>query len=148
MTKISRSALVLFTDQQMFDLVNDVERYPEFLPWCQQVNVHERSVEKMVATVTAQKAGLSSSFTTLNQMTFPSQILMDFQDGPFDYLRGVWAFKALGDSGSKVTLDLDFKFKRGLVNFAFKKIFEPAADSMMKAFVCRAEKIYGQGSVL
>jgi ribosome-associated toxin RatA of RatAB toxin-antitoxin module len=144
MTKISRSALVMFTDQQMFDLVNDVEKYPEFLPWCRQVEVIERSSDKMIATIVAQKAGVSRSFTTSNQMLARTQIIMDFQDGPFEHLHGVWTFKALGESGSKVALDLDFNFKRGLVNFAFKKMFEPAADSMMKAFVCRAENVYDQ----
>lgn len=146
MTKITRSALVMLSDQQMFDLVNDVEKYPEFLPWCQKVEVHRRSVDKMVATVFAQKAGVSRSFTTANQMIAHKKIIMDFQDGPFEYLHGVWSFRALGDSGSKVALDLDFNFKRGLINFAFKKMFEPAADSMMKAFIDRAEKVYAQGS--
>lgn len=144
MTKINRTALVPFSAEKIFTIVNDVARYPEFLPWCAATHIHYESNTEMKASVTASKAGVKKSFTTHNQLEPFNKISMEFSDGPFEYLYGVWEFKHLSTEGCKVSLSLEFEFKKGLVTFAFKKFFEPAADSMMQAFIDRAEQLYGE----
>jgi len=144
MTKINRTALVLYSAEQLFTIVNDVASYPEFLPWCSATHIQYESSVEMKASVTASKAGINKNFTTHNQLEPFKSITMQFTDGPFEYLHGAWSFKHLSDEGCRVSLALEFEFKKGLMVFAFKKFFEPAADSMMQAFIDRAEQLHGE----
>lgn len=142
MTQVDRSALVLHTAEQMFDLVNDVERYPQFLPWCASVEVVSRSDEELVATLYLSKGGLKYSFTTRNRLTRPQQMTMELVDGPFSSLSGVWTFKPLSDEASKVELSLQFEFSGKLSALAMGKVFNQIATTMVDAFVSRADQIY------
>lgn len=142
MTQVDRSALVLHTAEQMFDLVNDVEQYPAFLPWCSGVEVISRSDDELVATLHVSKGGLKYSFTTRNRLTRPSEMTMELVDGPFSSLAGVWGFTALSDEASKVELSLSFDFSGKLSALAMGKVFNQVATTMVEAFVQRAEKIY------
>lgn len=142
MTQVDRSALVLHTAEQMFDLVNDVERYPEFLPWCAGVEVVSRSEEALVATLHLSKGGLKYSFTTRNRLVRPQQMTMELVDGPFSSLAGVWTFKALSEEASKVELSLQFEFSGKLSALAMGKVFNQIATTMVDAFVSRADQIY------
>ena len=144
MTKIHRTALVPYSAENLYSVVNDVANYPEFLPWCAATQIHYESSTEMKASVIAKKSGIEKKFTTHNHLIPHKAIKMNFSDGPFEYLNGCWEFKNLSDQGCKVSLDLEFEFKKGLMSFAFKKIFEPAADAMMQAFIDRANKIYGK----
>ena len=144
MTIINRTALVPYSAEKIYAIVNDVAAYPEFLPWCASTHIHYQSSTAMKASVIASKAGIKKKFTTHNQLEPFNKVTMDFTEGPFEYLHGVWEFKHLSDSGCRVSLSLDFEFKQGLVTFAFKKFFEPAADSMMQAFIHRADQLHGE----
>lgn len=144
MTKIYRAALVPYSAEKLYGVVNNVAAYPEFLPWCSATHIHFESTTEMKASVTASKAGINKNFTTHNTLKPFELIKMEFADGPFEYLNGTWEFKHLSSDGCKVSLDLEFEFKRGLMTFAFKKFFEPAADAMMQAFIDRAELLYGK----
>lgn len=143
MTQVDRSALVLHTAEQMFDLINDVERYPQFLPWCASVDVVSRSDEELVATLHLSKGGLKYSFTTRNRLQRPTEMTMELVEGPFSKLSGVWTFKVLSDEASKVSLSLQFDFSGKLSSLAMGKVFNQVATTMVDAFVQRADEIYG-----
>lgn len=143
MPSIHREALLPYTSEKMFHLVNDVARYSEFLPWCSGTEIHEQSENYMRASIIIKKMGVSKSFETENTLLLNQKVNMRLKNGPFKYLNGEWQFIAIKDLGSKVILDLDFEFLPGIMYLPFKKIFEPAADSMLQAFVTRAHHLYG-----
>ena len=141
MPKISRSALVPFSAEAMFDLVNDVERYPEFLPWCAAAEVQSRTNDAMVATLEIRRAGMSHRFTTRNRMTRPERLTLELVDGPFDHFDGVWQFTSLAPDACKVTLDLDFDYAGRLIRAALGPVFNRSADTLVDAFCARARGV-------
>lgn len=140
---ISKSALVTYSASQMFDLVDDIESYAEFLPWCSSSTVISRSDAEVTASLTVSHSGLNKSFTTRNLNQPHSQITMLLVEGPFKKLEGVWRFQQLGEDGCKVSLDLEFEFKSKLVGMTFGPVFGQMAGTMVDAFTQRAAKIYG-----
>lgn len=143
MAKVDRFALVGFSAQQMFDLVNDVDSYPEFLPGCAESKLLDASEEHMKASLKVAKGGISKWFTTHNALLAPHSIQMELVDGPFRYLKGIWEFTELSEDACRVSLKLDFEFSSGLLGAAFNKIFHQLASNMVQAFVTRAKEVYG-----
>lgn len=142
MKQVSRSALVSFSAEQMFDLVNDVAKYPEFLPGCSGSKVIESSENAMVASVDVSKAGISKTFTTSNELVSGSAILMKLVDGPFKTLQGGWHFTPLDEHACKVELKLEFEFSSKMIELAFGKIFNELTSNMVNAFTQRAKQVY------
>ena len=142
MQVVERSAMVTFTAKQMFDLVNDVGRYPEFLPWCTGARVEDRSDTERVASVKVTRGLLRTEFTTRNTLTKDAQILMRLVEGPFRDLTGEWRFESIGERGSRVTFRVEFEFKNRLTAVALNAVFEALCNTMVDAFVLRAQKIY------
>lgn len=142
MTQVDRSALVLHTAQEMFDLINDVERYPEFLPWCARTEIISRTDDELVATLYLSKGGLKYSFTTRNTLNRPVSMTLELEEGPFSRLSGVWDFKPLSDEASKVSLSLQFEFSGKIASMAMSKVFNQVATTMVDAFVARADQVY------
>ncbi|MGF1754896.1 SRPBCC family protein [Vibrio makurazakiensis] len=142
MPKVTRSALVSFSADQMFNLVNDVARYPEFLPGCSGSRVIESSDNAMIASVDVSKAGISKTFTTSNNLTQGSQIMMELVDGPFKKLQGGWHFTPLDEQACKVELKLEFEFSSRMIEMAFGKIFNELTGNMVNAFTQRAKQVY------
>ena len=142
MPKVTRSALVSFSADQMFDLVNDVARYPEFLPGCSGSRVIESSDSAMVASVDVSKAGISKTFTTSNRLAEGAEILMELVDGPFKKLQGGWYFTPLDDQACKVELKLEFEFSSRMIEMAFGKVFNELTSNMVNAFTQRAKQVY------
>ncbi len=140
MSKVTRSALVPFSAQNMYSLVNDVERYPEFVKGCDKAQVLESTEHSMTARLQVSQSGFSQSFTTQNQLVPNEEINMTLVDGPFEYLTGVWKFVALSDNACKVTFELDFKFKSQLLGLTFGKVFKQLAETMMQSFIERAKQ--------
>lgn len=143
MPQIERSALVFYSAQQMYDLVNAVPDYPQFLPGCTSAQILNRNDQEMVASLRVSKAGISQVFTTRNILYPYSRIAMELVDGPFKHLRGGWEFQALNEHSCKVILKLEFEFSNKLVQFAFGKIFNELTASMVNAFTLRAKQVYG-----
>lgn len=143
MPQIERSALVFYSCQQMYELVNDVPSYPQFLPGCSKASVLSTQADVITARLDISKAGISQSFTTRNTITPHSHIQMELVDGPFKFLRGGWRFVPLDEKACKVVLELHFEFSNKLVEFAFGKIFNELTASMVQAFTERAKKVYG-----
>lgn len=142
MPQVTRSALVPFSAEQMFHLVNDVASYPSFLPGCSGSRVLETSESAMVASVDVSKAGISKTFTTSNQLEVGRKIFMQLVDGPFKHLQGGWEFTPLDESACKVELKLEFEFTSKLVEMAFGKVFNELTGNMVGAFTKRAKQVY------
>ncbi|CCG88099.1 type II toxin-antitoxin system RatA family toxin [Erwinia piriflorinigrans] len=142
MSQISRSALVPFSAEQMYRLVNDVDSYPQFLPGCVGSRVLDASPAQMTAAVEVSKAGISKTFVTRNTLTDNQSIDMQLVDGPFRKLSGGWRFTELSDEACKVELNLDFEFTNMLVELAFGRVFKELASSMVQAFTQRAREVY------
>ncbi len=142
--EIKRTALVTFTPQQMFDLVVDVERYREFLPWVVGAEVHSRTDRELLASMTMERAGLRQSFTTRNEMQRPDWMSLRLVKGPFRMLEGLWTFGAIGDAGTKVALDMKFEFANPIASMLFGRAFEQSVGDLIDAFVTRAKAIHGR----
>ena len=142
MKNITRSALVPFSAKQMFQLVNDIDNYHLFVPYCQQSSVIERNQQQVTAKLQVAKSGIAKSFTTRNSLQEDTLIKMELVDGPFSHLSGNWSFTPLSDCACKIELDLNFEFSNKLTTLAFSKIFNKLVQSMVAAFTQRAEKIY------
>jgi ribosome-associated toxin RatA of RatAB toxin-antitoxin module len=142
MPQIEKSALVMYSSQEMIELVNDVNAYPAFLPHCCGAQVLEHNGESMTASIEISKAGLKKRFTTKNSFC-DNQINMQLVDGPFKSLSGHWQFIELDDRACKVCLKLEFEFSSKLIELAFGKIFNEVAKNMVSAFTSRAKEVYG-----
>ncbi|MFA0068572.1 SRPBCC family protein [Vibrio breoganii] len=142
MPQVTRSALVSFSAEQMFDLVNDVARYPEFLPGCSGSQVHDFDDTKMTASVDVSKAGISKTFTTKNVLHIGRAIEMNLVDGPFKHLKGGWFFTPLDEGACKVELKLEFEFSSRMIEMAFGKVFNELTSNMINAFTQRAKQVY------
>jgi len=144
MRKVRRSALVAHSASDMFSLVDDIESYPQFLPWCKSAEVHSREGDVVEATLELQRGELSKRFRTRNHASGNDAINMSLVDGPFRHLEGRWKFTQLGDAGSKVELDLDFEFASRVIDTLLGPFFEDICNSLVDAFTRRAEAVYGQ----
>jgi ribosome-associated toxin RatA of RatAB toxin-antitoxin module len=140
---VERSALVTYTPAQMFALVNDVARYPDFLPWCVGVRVEEVSSTERIASMKIARGVLQTEFTTRNTLLPDAQIHMQLMHGPFRDLTGLWQFEAIGARGSRVQFRVQFEFKNRLTAAAFDAVFETLCGSIVDAFAQRAQKVYG-----
>lgn len=141
---INRHALVPYTSVEMFGLVDDVEAYPSFLPWCRQARVLSRSQDEVRATIELAKGSVRKAFTTCNRLQRHKMIEMRLVEGPFRHLEGFWRFDPVGDgTSSKVSLDLEFEFSSKLLALAIGPIFNQIANTLVDAFVRRAREVYG-----
>ncbi|RUO21953.1 type II toxin-antitoxin system RatA family toxin [Aliidiomarina haloalkalitolerans] len=145
MPQIERSALVPYSCRQMYELVNDVAAYPEFVPGCVAARILEESESSMVAELSISKAGIRHAFTTRNTFVNEHAIAMELVQGPFRHLRGGWEFKPLNAEACKVVLRLDFEFSSKMLQFAFGKVFNEVTTRMVDAFAARARQVYGHG---
>jgi ribosome-associated toxin RatA of RatAB toxin-antitoxin module len=149
MPVVRRSALVPHAAQQVFDLVNDIERYPEFLPWCSEAHIVASSPQQIDARLTLAQGHLRAQFTTRNALSAPDSISMCLVDGPFRRLDGLWRFTRLvqdgAESGCKVELELDFEMAGSLLQRTLGGVFSRAAGTMVDAFCQRARSVYGAG---
>ena len=146
MPEISRSALVPYTTEQMYVLVDGISAYPEFLPWCSQAQELSRSDDSVKACVEIAKGSVKKSFTTMNKMQPGSVIEMNLVDGPFKRLHGYWRFEQLKPGACKVSLDLEFEFSNKLMALAIGSVFNQVANTLVDSFVGRARAVYGAGT--
>jgi ribosome-associated toxin RatA of RatAB toxin-antitoxin module len=141
--EIKRTALVTFSPEQMFDLVVDVERYHEFLPWVAGAQVHEKSERDLQASITMERAGIRQSFTTRNVMQRPEWMSLQLVDGPFKRLDGMWSFTPIGGTaGTKIVLEMAFEFANPIASMLFGRAFEQSVGELIDAFVARARSSY------
>ena len=150
MKSLHKSVLIWYSPQQMFDVVTDVGKYSEFLPWCHESRVIDSSSEGMKASIGMSLAGFKQGFTTHNlnerHANGTLAVAMNLVDGPFSQLGGKWTFEPIAGSDKpacKVTLDLNYEIKSALLQMAIGAAFEKIASTMVDSFVARAKKVYG-----
>ena len=142
MRQVSRSALVPYSAAQMYALVKNVEEYPSFLPWCDDAEVHIRQPEFIEASLELHRRGISKRFRTRNALLENVSLGIELVGGPFRHLSGGWSFEQLGDSGSKVSLELEFEFENRATDLIFGRFFENTCNSLVDSFTQRAAKMY------
>lgn len=143
MAVVHKSVLVAFSAEQMFDLVDTVEDYPKFLPWCGGVEVRERSADRLIATLAINYHGVRQSFTTENTNVRPTMMKMKLLEGPFRHLDGTWTFKPLRADACKIEFDLHYEFSNRLLDQIIGPVFGMIANSFVDSFCKRAEVVYG-----
>lgn len=141
MYQVERSALVMHPAEHLSELVNDVDRYQEFLPWCGGARVLSRDDRGYTASVDIAFKGLKRSFTTRNTMVDDQRMEMVLVDGPFSDLSGTWTFKAISPEASRISLSLSFGFSNRVVEAAVGPVFRLIADSMVESFCRRADEL-------
>ena len=143
MATITRNTEVRYSQRQMFELVNDIEAYPRFLPWCQKSQILVRDDKMVEAELEVAWSGMHKSFTTRNQLVPYERIDLHLVSGPFRHLEGIWRFVEIPNEGCRVHLDLEFEFAGGFLDKLFQPIFHHMANSMVDLFCKRAVDIYG-----
>lgn len=128
----------------MFRLVDDVDSYSEFLPWCNRSEVLSRSNDTVEASLELHKGAVSKTFSTRNTLRENEAIQLELLGGPFRHLSGGWTFQSLGAEGSKVTLELEFEFESRMVDMMFGAFFEETCNSLVDAFTARAVAVFGE----
>ncbi len=142
MNVLKRSAIVPFTCRQMFELVNNIEEYPRFLPWCHRSHIVSRTDTEVVATLEIAWKGIHKSFSTRNKLQPYDRVEIELVNGPLQRLDGVWQFVALDEHACKVLLDLEFEFAGGFIDRFFQPVFQHIANTLVDAFCKRAREIY------
>jgi ribosome-associated toxin RatA of RatAB toxin-antitoxin module len=140
---LRRRATVPYSADQMFDLVNDVKAYPEFLHWCRAAHTEQRDAQTIEAWLEIGFAGVTKRFATRNSVSRPNHIRLELVSGPFQRLEGGWTFADRKDGGSTVELELDYELAHTPLSSLFGAAFEEIARSQMNAFIRRAEVVYG-----
>ena len=138
MREVKRSALVGKPPSVLFALINDIESYPQFLPWCTHSRVQSRSDSEIIATVGVKRGPLQGEFTTRNVLEPDRRILMHLVSGPFRTLEGEWLLTPIGADGCRADLTMKFAFRNPLTAVLFEQKFAETATSLVDAFVARA----------
>ena len=142
MAQVEKTVLVGHSAQRMFDLVDMVERYPEFLPWCGGIDLIQRDEAVTVATLHIDYHRIKQNFTTENHKTYPSIMEIKLKDGPFRQLEGVWRFIPLSDDACKIEFRLNYEFSNAFLEKLIAPVFSHIANTFVDAFVKRAEQVY------
>nr|WP_295769605.1 type II toxin-antitoxin system RatA family toxin [Rhodoferax sp.] len=144
MVTVERSVLVGYAARQMYALVEDIERYPEFLPWCETARIEMRDAGETTATIHLNYHGVSQQFTTRNSQVPELSITMKLVRGPFSRLDGLWRFTVLAEDACKIEFRLDYEFESRLLGKLVGPVFNHIASTFVEAFVRRAEDLYGK----
>ncbi|MEY6433367.1 type II toxin-antitoxin system RatA family toxin [Thioalkalicoccus limnaeus] len=142
MPTVKKSALVPYSSTQMFDLVADVESYPDFLPWCHSARVLSQRENEICGEIEVARLGIRQTFSTCNKFVRDHRMDIALLDGPFRKLAGHWTFLALRPDACKVQLELEFEFSGRLIDKAFGAVFHQIANSLVDAFCKRVEEVY------
>lgn len=139
MPTVRKSVIVAQPCATMFGLVDDVEHYPRFLPWCPSIEVFERTPQVTRARIDIDYHGLASHVSTLNRKEFPREITLEFVEGPFREFEGLWSFSALGDAGCRVEFALDYSFSSRALEVVLGPVIGNIMETLVDRFVARAE---------
>ena len=143
MPTVKKVQVVNYEPHQMYDLVNAIEDYPKFLPWCKHTKIHYRDDSEVKATVDMAKGPLQQSFTTLNRLTKNRRIDLTYVKGPFRRLEGAWLFEPIGEGRCRLQFEITYEFANRLLSLAIEPVFFPISQSLIESFHLRAKEIYG-----
>jgi ribosome-associated toxin RatA of RatAB toxin-antitoxin module len=142
-TSINRTALLSYSAKQIFDIVNDITSYPDYMNNCVGSEIIEQDKSFMIARLDLKKGFLQHSFTTHNALFEPEKISMTLEEGPFSKFRGEWVFKEIDKNSCKVSLDLEFEFNSFSIGLASNQLFASVANNLVDALSARAKEVYG-----
>jgi ribosome-associated toxin RatA of RatAB toxin-antitoxin module len=142
MAQVKKTVIINHSAGEMFLLVDDVLKYPEFLPWCGGVDLIEQNDHLTTATLHIAYHGLRQKFTTENTKAFPSAMSIQLKDGPFKHLDGAWQFIPLNDEACKIEFSLNYEFENHFLEKIIAPVFNHIANTFVDGFVVRADKIY------
>lgn len=142
MARVEKSVLVAHTPERMFELVDRVEDYPIFLPWCGGTELKSRDAHHTVATIHIAYMGIRQNFTTDNTKTHPREMRIKLQDGPFSHLEGDWLFSPLGHDACKIEFRLEYAFSSRVLETILAPVFSHITNTFVDAFVRRADEVY------
>ncbi|AGA91268.1 oligoketide cyclase/lipid transport protein [Thioflavicoccus mobilis 8321] len=142
MPTVKKSALVAHSSRQMFDLVADVESYPQFLPWCHSAKMLSRRENEICGQIEVARMGIRQTFSTCNRFVRDEHMDIALVDGPFRKLSGHWTFLSLRPDACKVALELEFEFSGKVIDRAFGAVFHQIANTLVDAFCKRADEVY------
>jgi len=140
--ELHRTVIVPYTPAQMFELVADIERYPEFVPWCADSQLLERDDDSLVGRLEMAMGPLTGGLTTRNRLEPPGAMTLELVEGPFSQLQGEWQFKSLGETGCQVDLQMRFAFSNPVKDLVLGAAFEQTCNRLVDAFVARAAEVY------
>ena len=143
MSVVEKTALIKVPASALYEIVNDVDAYPEFLPWCKTARLLSRTEDELCGEIEVSKAGVTQSFSTCNRLFPHHRIEIYLKEGPFRKLEGAWVFTELCDTACKVRLMLEFDFSNALMRGAFGVIFGQIANTLVDAFCSRANQLAG-----
>lgn len=143
MAVVHKSVFMGYSAEQMFALVDRVEDYPQFLPWCGGVDIKERSQDKLIASISINYHGIRQGFATENVNTAPTSIKMTLIEGPFKHLDGLWRFKPLREDACKIDFELHYEFSNRVIEQIIGPVFSMIVNSFVDSFCKRAEAVYG-----
>jgi ribosome-associated toxin RatA of RatAB toxin-antitoxin module len=141
--KIHESMTVSYSAKQMYELVNDVESYSSFLPWCHEAKILEKTPDYLIARVTAAAKGIKKSFTTKNTFIPHENIVMKLVEGPFKHFSAAWHFKSIAANQSVISLEMEFEFSSKMMSLLLGKFLNRGLSQMIEAFSLRAKELYG-----
>lgn len=144
MTEISKTAVVPYSSDEMYVLVNDIESYPMFLPWCTAAKILSRQEDNLTAKLSLALGKIKQSFTTENTMQEGSRIDIRLIDGPFKHLSGYWRFIQEDEQSCHIHLHMHFEFKNRFIKHIMGRAFYKVVDTMVDSFVQRAQQVYGR----
>ncbi|MEL0105788.1 MAG: type II toxin-antitoxin system RatA family toxin [Rhodospirillales bacterium] len=132
-----------YTPQQLFELVSDVEKYPEFLPWCVGLRVRQKQDDLVIADMIIGYKMFRERFTSKVEILHPDRINVSYTEGPFKYLNNHWIFEPHGEGCCELDFYVDFEFRSSLLQHAINMVFNKAVQKMVGAFEGRAKELYG-----
>lgn len=144
MPNVKHSVVVPYTAKQMYDLVNDIPKYPEFIPMCVDAKINDAQDDLITAMMSFSGHGFTKSVTTQNRLVKNKEISIRLVEGPFRQLEGIWQFQEVDNGSSKICLDLNFEFSNRLFTMMIGPMFQTAADTLITAFKNRADDVYGR----
>ena len=142
MAQVKKTVIINHSAGEMFLLVDDVLKYPEFLPWCGGVDLIHQDDQSTTATLHIDYHGLHQNFTTQNSKVFPNSMTIKLKDGPFKHMDGIWQFTALNDEACKIEFSLNYEFANQFLEKIIAPVFNHIANTFVDGFVVRADKIY------
>ncbi len=144
MANVQKSLLIQHSAQRMYDLVTDIEKYPEFLPWCGGVEIYQSTPELMEAKININFKGVKQYFHTKNFQKAPTNIDMTFVSGPFKKFEGHWIFTSLAEDACKIEFSLHYEFSNFVLDKLIGPVFSVIANTFVNGFVKRANDLYGE----
>lgn len=144
MPTISRSALVMYSAEEMYALINDVDSYPQFVPDCGDSKIIEATENSMTASLLVAKGAIKKWFTTENTLVENKSVKLTLVDGPFKYLTGEWQISALSEEACKIQFELDYEFSNKVLSLAFGGVFSHLTNNIVQAFTQRAKDVYSK----